>query len=730
MMFPRRARRLTRVHLGLLLSGLLASSLGAAFLNLSFATLRRAGGLVSLDRALLSLSGTVVTLLALHVLLSLGVLAVYRGFGRFRFIPLVVWSGSTVLLVGALAPIWDLTSETLPTGGWVPVERLMVVGAVWSAVVFFPILAYLVARRFRNSRRAGHFFRGFLVSAPLLGLETFFFVWGQVFWIHGMLSPRSLLWTSVYFLAAVATLFAGSWIAQHRSALPALIAVTLALLASPWILRTLEPEHPPAAAGTAAAQTPCVVLLTVDTLRADTLAPFRSDSRDPVADGASAVGVAEASSPAAPTSGTPWGFPSTPAPALEALAADSTVFTGARSPSPWTKPAAASILTGVAPGVHGATDLRSLLPDEIETLAETLRAAGYRTVGIGRNTFLRDAFNFDQGFDEYQFFPRGHGGILGARMLQALFPSYFATEPSSEQLTDFAIDWLRGHRDAPFFLWLHYFDPHGPFAPPARFLPAEQAAVGIGTMFSDTAAIRNGELVPDLEEREWIRQLYRAEVRHVSEEIGRVSRALVDLGLYDRCLIAFTSDHGEEFWEHGGFEHGHTLYEELLRVPLSIKSPHHPASAGRTVAIDVSTESVTPTILDLLGIEADPRRFSAPSLAEWLRADSALGSDHPRSPMFAGAVHYFEDEEAVLFDHLKYIREPLTGREQLFDLRADPFETRPIQDEGAIALGRRLLDAQGQRIELLRHHLGIGGDIEAELDSQTLQDLRSLGYID
>lgn len=714
LMFPRRARRITRVHLLLQLSALLASSLAAAFLNLSFATLRRSGGLVSLERMLLSLSGTVVTLLLIHLFLSLGILAVYRGLGRFRFVPLLVWGGTTVVLIAAITPVWDLLSESLPIGGWAPAELLMTVGAVWSMVFTLPVFGYMLARYWRNNRRAAHFFQGFLVSAPLLGLETFFFVWAEVFWISGMLSPQSLMWSTVYLVAVLLTLAAGSWIGQHLPPLPVLALVTLVIVLAPFVQgafgqattwRTTETPGPVAQAN------PCVILLTVDTLRADALAPYAENV------------------------GNGWG---TSAPAFEALAADSTVFLSARSPSPWTKPSTASILTGVAPGVHGTTDLRSILPEEIETLAETLSDAGYRTAGIGRNTFLRDAFNFDQGFDEYQFFPRGNGGILGARMLQALFPHHFATAPSSEELADFAIEWLRRNQNDPFFLWLHFFDPHGPFAPPRRFLPAGRAASRIGTTFADTAAIRDGELVPDLEEREWIRELYRAEIRYVSDEVGRVTRALEDLGLYDQCLIVFTSDHGEEFWEHGGFEHGHTLYDELLRVPLSFKLPHASREADVGIptgtadpshqTLDVSTESITPTVLDLLGIDTPSSRFTSPSLAPWILGTAQRSG--PASPIFAGAVHYYEDEEAVLFDRVKFIRVPLTGHEEVYALDHDPSETHPLVDNEAVAVGRVLLEEQNRRVETLRRRLGIGGEHDAELDSETLQDLRSLGYID
>lgn len=693
---PRVKRQLGGIHFSILTAALVASCLCSAFLNLSFATLRRAGGLVSLERILLSLAGTLVTLLLIHLALSAVVLILYRYVPRLRFVPLVIWSGLTVLMIGALTPVWNLIVENLPIGGWSPAERLMTMAFVWSPIVTLPLFGYLIAYRMRTNEWAGHFFRGFIVTAPLLGVEIFLYVWAQVFWIHGMFSKESFACTAGFGLLALATLAVGSWLSRRIHPLEALLAFTLFFLVAPSAYRSVD-QTPKAIPDDDRPE--CVMLLTVDTLRADTIEPYSQHS---------------------PTS---WG---TSAPALEALANDSVVFLEARSPSPWTKPSAASILTGLSPQAHGAVDLRSILPEETHTLAERLGEVGYYSGAIGRNTFLRDAFNFDQGFDDFEFFPRGNAGILGAGMLQRLLPRQFATKPTTEHLSDFAIDWLEQHRDRRFFLWLHYFDPHGPFEPPVHYLPQTVVSERIGTAFSNTAAIRNGDLVPDLEERDWIRQLYRAEVRHVSDEIGRVMQALEGMDLYDQCLIVFTSDHGEEFWEHGGFEHGHTLYDELLKVPFSIKLPS--PLIQRHVGGDVTTESIVPTLLDLLEIPYNPKDFTAPSLAAWA-APQAPPVDFDE-PIYSSSVHYFEDKEAVIFDNIKYIREPLTGHEELFDLLADPFETRSLHGEAdeLLATGRWLLDQRLATSEALRQRLlAEGGD--ARLDSDTLRELRALGYL-
>lgn len=698
-------RRLPRGWLSMLLASLLAASIGAAFLNLSMATLRRADGLVSWERILLALASAVVVSLLIHLVLSLVTVTVTRWTHRRRFIPLVIWSDLTVLAIATLAPVWDLVSDNLPHGGWAPAERLMISSAIWATALTVPLIGGVAAAAWRRKRRIARTYQAWLLTAPLLGFQVFVFVWTQVHWVSGIVSARSLWVSLVFLLGTMTTLAAGTWLSQHVRALPALGSAVALILLAP-VLGLLAADRPssatPATSGDDAAATSCVVLLTVDTLRADTLEHLISE---PSATGESTSNLAT-------------------------LMDDSMVFDRARSSAPWTKPAAASILTGLAPEVHGATGIRSLLPSTARTLAEYLQAEGFTTAGIGHNTFLRHGFNFDQGFDDYNFFPRGNSGILGDRFLRSAFPRTFATEPTSEELTDFAIHWLGRHAEQRFFLWLHYFDPHGPFTPAPSYLPTAPAPPRIGTSFAQAAAVRSGELVPDLAERAWIEELYLAEARQVSTQVGRVIDRLKSLERYDSCLVVFTSDHGEEFWEHGGFEHGHTLYDELLRVPLAFKLPATVATAPRRLPGPVSTTSVTPTLLDLLAIDAPEAHFSAPSVASHWRPSETPTDSATATPVFASGVHYFEDRDAVVFGDYKYIRVPLTGQRELFHIAEDADEstTLHLAEDDIVREAERLLMEHAERSRQLRSALGIAGS-QLDLDAKTLQELRSLGYL-
>ena len=120
---------------------------------------------------------------------------------------------------------------------------------------------------------------------------------------------------------------------------------------------------------------------------------------------------------------------------------------------------------------------------------------------------------------------------------------------------------------------MHYYDPHQPLEPPLEYMGNAKAPAGMGRRFKDKINVRAGMLKLSAEQREWVRKLYDDEVRYVDENVGRLLGHLRETGQYDDALIIVASDHGEEFWEHDGFEHGHTLYNEVLRVPLMIKLP-------------------------------------------------------------------------------------------------------------------------------------------------------------
>ncbi|MBW2421989.1 MAG: sulfatase, partial [Deltaproteobacteria bacterium] len=232
-------------------------------------------------------------------------------------------------------------------------------------------------------------------------------------------------------------------------------------------------------------------------------------------------------------------------PAIDALAADSVRFERAYSTAPWTIPSVASMLTGLYPHAHGAMHFRSQLPPSVDTLAEILSAQGYATAASVSHTVLNRLRRFGQGFDRYlDSEAQGHKHL------------------STPGVTDQAIAFLKGFekQDRPFFLFIHYFDPHYAFRhhPQLGFTnpPVER-------LTGSESITRLREMLPEMTraELDFILALYDEEIRFTDGGIGRVLDALRELGLDDETLVVFTADHGEEFGERGWLGHTTTLRE-------------------------------------------------------------------------------------------------------------------------------------------------------------------------
>jgi arylsulfatase A-like enzyme len=586
-----------------------------------------------------------------------------------------------------------------PTGLTTP--ELLRSTSVALLVVFLAFLAAWIPLALL-ARRAAH---GALCGAVVLGLlvvqlDVAFLRWDAALsdlrWL-GASAGLGLLAGGVGYVAfARSGCCAGAGPALARGPLRLLVPLLfLALAVLPW------PGRGDGAGGSARPvggdhSVPRVILIVADTLRADALSCLSDEA------------------------------PATPA--LDALAARSHVFTAARAPSGWTLPSVASLLTGVSPLVHGATARTSSLPAGLPTLATRLADAGYRTAAIGHNNVLASASRrLQHGFDEYRFQARQ---ALPARSLGFLVLArhHRATHPEDVEARDLnasARAWIAEHAHEDFFLWLHYYDPHLEYAPPPELQPPGPPPVGAGarTTFEDSKAFRSGLRVPDQAERAWIRSLYEAEVRGLDAEVGRLVTHLEELGLFEDTLLVFTSDHGEEFWEHDGFEHGHTLYEELLRVPLIVKLPG--GRAGALVETPVGLENVAPTVLTLCGVEHDATLLDGSSL---FAADGTLA---PSLRVASGATGHLYDEErlGVRFDGWKYIRSLSTGGEELYDLASDPGELSSLHATATaeLAEGRRRADALLADVERRREELGVSA-ASAELTAEELRDLQRIGY--
>lgn len=418
--------------------------------------------------------------------------------------------------------------------------------------------------------------------------------------------------------------------------------------------------------------------------------------------------------------------------ALDGLLADSVVFENAQAPAPWTLPSFVSFLSGTSPWVHGATRFGAPVPPELTNVAEHLRDAGYRTAGIGHNFFLtaRATGGFaNRGFDHYDVYPKGyHPWSVGLRMLQRTVPALLPQELDTYGLTERALTWLDAHEDEPFFLWVHYLDPHSPYTPPPEVLPRRNAFARFGTSVTqDTLrAVRAGDVLATRERIAWMLDLYLAEVKLVDRQIERILTFLRERDLYDDTLIVFASDHGEEFYEHRSVEHGHSLHREVLHVPFAFKLPKQERGGARIASV-VSTESFAPTLLELCGLPCDGTRMTSPSLAASLLGST---SDVPDARAHATGLYSFVEREAIVLDGFKYVRSGEWGDEQFYDLGDDPRELHDLaaQRPDQVVRMREALEAFVGRSRALRVELGIRDRAATSIGEDDRDRLKAIGY--
>lgn len=354
-----------------------------------------------------------------------------------------------------------------------------------------------------------------------------------------------------------------------------------------------------------------------------------------------------------------YGYPRTTAPMLGRLASEGAIFDG-WSPTSWTKPAVASTLTGLHPIQHQALGFSDGLPDPAVTLAEALKGHGYATIGVAANRWVTSS-GFEQGFDELHWIqPEGINFADAQRVNQAV----------RERLPK-----LR----EPFFLYVHYMDPHVPYSPRALWdgspLPerlARKVPLTSNDLQMPLVLDRPRQMVQDA------RDLYDGEVRQADDGIAELLGLLKGAGKAESVLVVVVGDHGEEFQEHGKMGHGRSLYGEVLRVPMLFHAPglvRADARLGRATLLDVF-----PTVLDLLGFEED-HAVDGHSRAEALRSGTRVAQDD-EGILFhmdyreGHALAFERDRRKLLLSRSPYAKE-------LFDLGADPAESRSRWDDPA-----------------------------------------------
>jgi len=449
-----------------------------------------------------------------------------------------------------------------------------------------------------------------------------------------------------------------------------------ALVRRPLLAGLTPPPVPPAPP---AGARPNVLVYLVDTLRADRLGCY--------------------------------GYGAPTSPHIDAFAAEALRFANAVAQSSWTRPSTASIFTGLVPPRHGAVEADRAIRPDVATLPELLRRAGYSTAGFVTNSVAAAPFGFARGFDRFHYYPeskqRSDFFLPGERLLAPV------------------AHWLE-RAPRPFFLYVHVADPHSPYVPPGRFRRGLVRAAGGVTpavllaeqLRCPTCLHALGEQRPAPITRDTaivLSALYDAEVARTDAAFGRLVELLRRRRLLDTTLVIFTSDHGEEFLEHGGVTHGKTLHREVLHVPLLARLPGG-TWKGRTEARVVQHADLLPSILDVVGVDVPPGLDGERVLRSYVGAREVSSHlDHEGRRVMAIT------DDRWTFVYTLEDRDGIARPMEIFDLRADPLEADDLA-------ARNVVLATYAR-ERLRERSAETATLGPTVDPGDLARLRALGYV-
>ena len=417
-------------------------------------------------------------------------------------------------------------------------------------------------------------------------------------------------------------------------------------------------------------------------------------------------------------------FPTTPR--IDAFAKGAANFDTAYATAPWTLPSHGSIFTGMYPLIHKADTINSPMASFPPTLAEVLAENGYKTAAVVAAPFLTKRYKLDRGFHYYDQTMADQRDNKTAKL--------------AGKTTRKGLKYIDKMKGSPFFLMLHYWDIHHPYNPKEEYLnifdPDYQGTVD-GFNIKDRLDFVPG--MPPRDLRHMI-ALYDGEIRYTDDGVGAFLDGLAQRGLDKNTLVIITSDHGEEFLDHGGRAHLAQCWDETIKVPLIIKAPWAKVYKEKLDA-PVSLVDLFPTIIELLGLEHNSEWIDGLSLAGYMTkgtglpdrnifAETKLGrvTEFRKGRKSSWAVMITSDlRKSHVYKHMKF------GFRKFFDLRTDPSEQNDLFsiDKEAKLFSEKL---DQSRKEMIRRRLKMrraAGEVEKiELDSNFKDKLKSLGYIE
>lgn len=409
-----------------------------------------------------------------------------------------------------------------------------------------------------------------------------------------------------------------------------------------------------------------------------------------------------------------YGYKRNITPTIDYLAEEGILFENSLAQSSWTKPSFTSIMTANHPTSVGITGMNDAIIENITTVSELLKKEGFYTAAFISNPYLGKEHGFAQGFDEYH----------------TIFPADLSVAKiNADELNEVVFKWLEKNKSKKFFLFIFYLDPHTPYAPPnpydKLFSPVSRASENL---WKEKIANPTKDYIDALI------NLYDGEIRFFDHELGKLFDKMKKLNLWDNSLIALNADHGEEFYDHFWWQHNHTLYEELLRVPLIIYGPGLPK--GIRVKTPIQHIEIFPTLFELLGLDRSDT-FTGQSAVSLI--------DNPDDEIGKVTYHetYMPGKEFIAARGIRWkiIYSVEKNTYQFFDIKNDPKEKKDLlKGGGGMTLAgltpeikenfqsfKNSLHRLAKQAYTLRHKRRAFRNVQYDKDA--LRMLEGLGYI-
>jgi arylsulfatase A-like enzyme len=402
-----------------------------------------------------------------------------------------------------------------------------------------------------------------------------------------------------------------------------------------------------------------------------------------------------------------YGYRKDTSPNIDRFSQDAVLFTRCMVQGTSTLISHASLFTSLIPSHHGASFTQKYgLSEDTQTIASIMKENGYATVSFNEGGQLSAKFGMDQGFDVYDSGPEKRN----------------ITDLCFSRIVDKGISWLEQNPEKKYFMFLHTYGIHHPYTPTQEYLdriaPGYKGPLGTSVSVDLIYKAFRGEMILEDEEKENIVLAYDAEIRRMDDAFGVLIDFLKKTGLYDNTIIVLTSDHGEEFDDHGKIGmHAHTLFNELLNVPLIIKLPGS-RSGGKVLDPLVASIDISPTLLDLVDLPGFP-------ISDGISLSAAISGEEQASGRFLISQRDHPDEYAdprywaIVSDKWKLYDD------RLYDLENDPGERTDVSGQH-----RELKESLAMTaLKFMSEKPGEHQKARSEMDEELIKRLKSLGYI-